>query len=69
MGGGDRVQSTGHIKLSDKFLPWHCNRAIGWWDQGSGGATIGAGVADCHPRHKPGVALPPQKFEASPTLN
>ena len=32
----------------------------------SGGATIGAGVADCHPSHKPGVALPPQKCGTAP---
>ena len=22
MGGGDRVQSTGHVKLSDKIMPY-----------------------------------------------
>ena len=31
----------------------------------SGGATIGAGVAACHPCDEPGVALPPQKFGAA----
>ena len=29
----------------------------------SGGATIGAGVALCHPCREAGVALPPLKFE------
>ena len=28
------VQSTGHVKLSDKILPSHWNCAIGWWGSG-----------------------------------
>ena len=28
------VQSTGHVKLSDKIMPQHWNCAIGWWSQG-----------------------------------
>ena len=30
----DLVQSTGHVKRSDKILPQHWNCAIGWWGQG-----------------------------------
>ena len=36
MSGGDRVQSTGHVKRSDKIkiLSQHWNCAIGWMGSG-----------------------------------